>query len=44
MKRRLTMFLASFFLILGEVMAQTKVTGTEEWGIAVECDGFASGA
>ena len=28
MKRRLTMFLACFFLILGEVMAQTKVTGT----------------
>ena len=28
MKRRLTMFLACFFLILGEVLAQTKVTGT----------------
>ena len=27
MKRRLTMFLACFFLMLGGVMAQTKVSG-----------------
>ena len=28
MKKRLTMFMAAFFLCLGGVIAQTKVTGT----------------